>query len=290
MQSQHSGYSSYLERPFDRSGLAAISDLETPRWKELFALLEKQQGEFLAKESAFRSPEYKCPRDPLHTWSRVWEYPYTYHHLQQARTQWPDDPPPRVVDLGSGVTFFPFALARLGYRVTCADVDPICATDIPRAAGILPHVLGDVGFRLIKGDTLPFQDSGIDAVYCVSVLEHIPTFEKTIAEIARILKQGGMLVLTIDVDLRGDMAISVDRYKALTAALSCYFRPRFPETTVHPSDMLTSASGPFALRPLSGVRKHWWNLKQTMKPLVGRKTLSWLPYFLAVQGSVLQKL
>ena len=64
-----------------------------------FALLEKEQADFLAMESAFRSREYKWPRDPLHTWSRVWEYPYTYHHLQQARGQWPVAPPPRVVSL-----------------------------------------------------------------------------------------------------------------------------------------------------------------------------------------------
>jgi hypothetical protein len=61
--------------PFDRSGLAALSDLQTEEWRELFTSLEDQQREFLAKEEAFRSADYPWPRDPLHTWSRVWEYP-----------------------------------------------------------------------------------------------------------------------------------------------------------------------------------------------------------------------
>lgn len=43
---------------FQRSGLAALSDLETPLWRELFACLEREQDLFLAHESGFRSAEY----------------------------------------------------------------------------------------------------------------------------------------------------------------------------------------------------------------------------------------
>lgn len=60
---------------FDRSGLATLSDLQTLEWHDLFGLLEREQALFLEKEGQFQSPEYPWPKDPLHTWSRVREYP-----------------------------------------------------------------------------------------------------------------------------------------------------------------------------------------------------------------------
>src|SRR5215213_8923717 len=104
-----SATTTHHEHPFDRGGLAALSDLKTPEWRELFERLEKDQAEFQASDSQFRSSEYKWPRDPLHTWSRVWEYPYAYHHLTRRLAASPARAP-HVVDFGSGVTFFPFAV------------------------------------------------------------------------------------------------------------------------------------------------------------------------------------
>ena len=66
---------------FDRSGHTALSDLKTEEWERLFFILEKEQSTFLNKEKYFSSPEYKWTSAPLHTWSRIWEYPYVYHHL-----------------------------------------------------------------------------------------------------------------------------------------------------------------------------------------------------------------
>jgi hypothetical protein len=70
-------------RIFARSGLAALSDMGSPEWLELFGTLEKEQDDFLAKESQFRSPGYTWPRDPLDTWSRVCEYPHVFCHLRR---------------------------------------------------------------------------------------------------------------------------------------------------------------------------------------------------------------
>lgn len=76
---------------FDRSGLAALSDLDSPEWLKLFGFLEKEQDDFLTKEGQFRSPGYTWSRDPLHTWSRVWEYPFVFYHLKHSRQSLPDD-------------------------------------------------------------------------------------------------------------------------------------------------------------------------------------------------------
>lgn len=281
--------SSKQTHPFDRSGFAPVSDFETPEWRELFNQLEMDQSEFLAKESEIRSPEYIWAHDPLHTWSRVWEYPYAYHHLKQARSQSQAAASPCVVDLGSGVTFFPFSIARLGYRVTCVDVDPICAKDIPRAAGMIPHAPGSVDFRMAESGVLPFQDNEVDAVYCISVLEHIPNPEKTVSEIARILKPGGLLILTIDLDLRGDSEIGVLPHKHLVAEIEANFAYCFPELTVHPADLLDNTKGPFKHSTPKDLALIWHLLKQQIKPLVGKSPNQVLQYLLAIQAFVMTR-
>jgi SAM-dependent methyltransferase len=60
---------------------------------------------------------------------------------------------------------------------------------------------------------LPFADGGFDLVICAEVLEHIPAHDHAIAELARVLRPGG------------DLAISVPRYgpERLCWALSAQY-------------------------------------------------------------------
>ena len=111
---------------FSRSGLAALSDLQTEVHQSTFSVLEEKQSKFLSKASEFRSEEYRWPNDSLHCWSRVWEYPYVYYHLTRYLQGLSEGSRPIVADVGSGVTFFPFVLAQLGCEVICADIDSIC--------------------------------------------------------------------------------------------------------------------------------------------------------------------
>lgn len=281
----------YVEgHPFDRCGLAAVSDLEQPEWRGIFRHLEDVQGEFLGHEKAFRSPEYAWPRDPLHNWSRCWEYPYVFHQVRQFREANPGGLPLRSADLGSGVTFFPFAVARLGYEVLCLDTDPICRTDLSRAIPLMGAGAGRVDVRLIEGQRLPVPDGGLDLVFCVSVLEHIPDFAATLRELSRVIRPGGLLVMTIDLDLRGDQEIGVDRYKLLLRELGRSFVPRFPEACVHPADILRTQDGPYPWPIPTGMARRWFLLKQqVLKPLFGRRPRPLVPFYLAVKGFVLER-
>lgn len=272
---------------FDRCGLAALSDLESPGCRDLVNFLEKKQDSFLSHENNFRSLEYKWPRDPLHTWSRIWEYPYIYYHLKKLRGRYEDNYSV-VVDFGSGVTFFPFAIAELGYRVICTDIDPVCAIDLPQAAQYVPHEPGQVEFRLTDGISLPFGNSEVDIIYCISVIEHIPTFKETISEIIRILKPQGFLLLTFDLDMRGDGEIGVNKYKTMQNYFKRSFKEVYPHITIHPLDVLASVSGFGAsgYKKLHGIPRLWFLIKQhIIKPL-----LKIPPYtLLAVNGSVMQR-
>jgi len=233
------------KHPFDRAGFAALSDLKSEAWKELFMRLEQMQTQFIAHEQSFRSPEYIWPRDPLHAWSRVWEYPYVYYHLEKIRQEITEERPLTVADIGSGVTFFPFAVARLGYDVTCVDLDPICARDIPAAAKLIDSTPGSVGFKLVDNNRIPLPDNSQDVVYCISVLEHIPDFKQTILEISRALKQGGRFVLTVDIDLRGDNELGFEKFEELMRSLRQLFIEDLPERATHPLGVLTSENSIF---------------------------------------------
>lgn len=261
--------------PFHRSGLAALSDLNTPGYQDVFSMLEKEQDVFSNKESEFRSEEYKWPRDPLHNFSRVWEYPYVYYHLANYLKTLPQNLRPIVADVGSGVTFFPFSLAKLGYQVFCTDIDSICERDLSLARACIPHSPGTVDFRLIEDSILPFGDSECDVLYCISVLEHIHDFEKTVAEMARILKPGGLCLITCDINFQPEDGLQLDgdQYTRLMSAIDAAFVRVCPERTIHPADVLTTINSPYPLCRRLGVAGMGYQLvkQKIIKPLLGRK-------------------
>jgi SAM-dependent methyltransferase len=279
--------------PFERSGLATLSALGSNTYRELFTALEKEQDRFLEKESRFRSPEYIWPRDPLHCWSRIWEYPYVYFHLKAWRKK--QSSRPKVADIGSGVTFFPFAVARLDYEVIAVDVDEITARDLGRAIKEVPATPGLVAYQGSDGKTLPFANGTLDAIYCISVLEHVPEFENLVAEMHRALRPGGLVLLTLDMTLGKEGDIGPDRYERLAESLNGRFVLTCAETPVHPGDMLTTKSSPLPyrrfnpqrIREVFGWRFLW---KQLLLPLFSGKSAA-IPkaYDLAVQCLVLEK-
>ena len=281
---------------FNRSGLAALSDLNSPEQQDIFLKLEKEQAAFLERQSEFRSDAYKWPSDSLHDFSRVWEYPYVFHHLATYLETLPQDAKPVVADIGSGVTFFPFSLAKIGYQVVCADIDPVCKKDLALASESASHSPGTVGFRLIESSNLPFEDSECDALYCVSVLEHIPDFEKTIAEIRRILKPGGLCLITCDINLRPEDERQLDsvQYARLMSLIDKFFVRVYSERTIHPVDVLTTKNSPYPrTNSNTGVVRMACQLvkQKIFKPLLGRQAgrlRATIPH-VGVLGLVLRK-
>jgi SAM-dependent methyltransferase len=271
---------------FDKSGFASLDDLMSPEYLKCLHGLEELQKDFLAVGP--HSPEYIWPKDALHTWSRIWEYPYVYHHLMKLQRSNRLPAASLVLDFGSGVTFFPFALARQGFRVLCIDNDPVCIRDLEHAAERL-SAGALVGSRLKSGDLIPVESASVQCIYSISVLEHLGEPASIVAELARVLAHDGTLVVTLDVELAGNgSGIGVAQYSRLIQAIRREFDFSMPHVPTHPL-AITSRDGQYPMaRALRGRRAVLWELKQQIaKPLLGREPKTW-PH-LACEGFVLKK-
>ncbi|HEV3152911.1 MAG TPA: class I SAM-dependent methyltransferase [Candidatus Baltobacteraceae bacterium] len=265
---------------FKRAGFAALSDLQRPDYRETLELLERVEDEFARAAPAFRHPQYKWGTETLHTWSRAWEYAYVFEHLVALQPQ-------TIVDFGSGSTFFPFALARAGHRIICLDSDPVAVEDLCRAIEHVSAGAGTIEPRA-NGETLPVESGQADAVYSISVLEHVDEPAAVVTEIARVLKPDGTFVLTFDLDVEKNTGVGVlpEQYEALRDVLEASFEWVYPDRVIHPLDVLTSKNSPW---PVPGERKVpgllWRDRSARLRPLVGGPN----PGVLTVYGCVLRR-
>lgn len=236
---------------FDYSGIASLDDLGTDEWRSLFSGLEKVQQIFSAARP--HVPEYPWPKDPLHNCIRVWEYPFVYHHLQTVVARYSQLPMPTIVDLGSGATFFPFAVAQLGCRVIAVDADQRAKLSFDRAVGKVPCGTGEATFKVSDARAIELGDESVDCIYCISVLEHITDFERVVSEAGRILRSNGIFILTFDIDLRGNFDLGPKAYDRLMHVLRDDFLPSYPERIVHPLRMLNSDNSIYPMYPHKSI-------------------------------------
>jgi ubiquinone/menaquinone biosynthesis C-methylase UbiE len=112
-----------------------------------------------------------------------------------------------ALEIGPGAGVMTVALAERGFTVHAADTTPRLL-DVARervaAAGVAPRV------RLLLADAqrLPFAGHGFSLVVALGVLPWLPSASPAIAEIARLLRPGGYLVL--NADNSGRLALLLD--------------------------------------------------------------------------------
>ncbi|MCI0378962.1 MAG: class I SAM-dependent methyltransferase [Gemmataceae bacterium] len=99
-----------------------------------------------------------------------------------------------VLDAGCGIGYHTLSLARHGYR--CLGVD-ISEAVLEKARGNAAKIglAQRVAFQCQKLEALDFADSTFDFVHCRGVLMHIPHWDKALAELCRVLKPGGKMLL-----------------------------------------------------------------------------------------------
>ena len=194
-----------------RNGIPLISDLEALQQSDLYARHVQFNSGFLQQHAVAMAKYGKhWGLDPYKLWSRRWEYPFAAQRLIDFARQRPPGPV-KVLDAGSGVTYFPYYIIEQvpQAQFICCDYDPSYAqmfADINRDRG-----QPKVSFLQAMLQKLPLDSASLDAVCCISVLEHTDNYGEIVNEFARVLKPGGLFVLTFDLSLDGKFTLPKPR-------------------------------------------------------------------------------
>jgi 2-polyprenyl-3-methyl-5-hydroxy-6-metoxy-1,4-benzoquinol methylase len=132
--------------------------------------------------------------------TRRYEYPWAFH---AARVR----PGLRAVEIGGSVAGLQFVLARSGMEVMNVDPSEEAAMGWPldeATFATLNRAFGtDVQLRRCFLEKARVATASVDRVFCISTLEHVPPDDVSsiLREVHRILRPGGLLVLTVDLFL-----------------------------------------------------------------------------------------
>lgn len=128
--------------------------------------------------------------------ARYYEIPRTFEYLKVNKNS-------KVFDLSSPKLISCYLSEVTKAKVVATDVwrDEILSWSIFKKTNTGKNIFKNLILKVIDGRHLKFKSNYFDFVYSISVIEHIEKNgdSKMIKELARILKRGGVLVLTTPV-------------------------------------------------------------------------------------------
>jgi SAM-dependent methyltransferase len=172
--------------------------------------------------------------------------------------QFPVEPGERVLDMGCGGGRHAFALYRRGAHVVALDLDAAELKDVAGMfAAIAPEVPEGATAQAVRGSAyeLPFADASFDKIIAAEVLEHLPEDARAMAELARVLKPGGSI------------AVTVPRWgpeKVCWALSDAYHANEGGHIRIYKGDQLRRRLEQAGLEPVGGHHAHalhapyWW--------------------------------
>ncbi len=163
-----------------------------------------------------------------------------------------------LLDLGCGYGRWSIPLAQAGFRVHSADISEVA---IKRLRSLAASLKLEIETTVCSSQFLPFATSSFDAIICNSVLDHMTVADatKTMREIVRVVKDGGVVYLTFD----GEEDEPTDRYEVLPDGARYYtkgdqlrkiwrfFSDAEIQRLVHGSEIVEF------LEKVNGVREIW---------------------------------
>ncbi len=187
-----------------------------------FKSLEVYSNNFLKiNNNIFIDYSKKWVKDPLHQWSRQWEYSFVSNRIENINL---NDQKINILDAGSGLTFFPFYISNKyeNTKMYCIDYD----SSLTSLYNILNKKLEKkVKFVCSPLQKTNFENDKFDILYSISVLEHTDNYSEIIDEFYRILRPGGKLIITFDLSIDGTKDISFENGDKLLNLLNKRFEP-----------------------------------------------------------------
>ena len=116
--------------------------------------------------------------------------------------QFPVGPGDRVLDMGCGGGRHAFSVYRRGADVVALDMSEKDLREVEvmfRAMELEGEVPAGASATAVRGNAyaLPFADASFDRVIAAEVLEHLPDDLDAMTELARVLRPGGLIAVTV---------------------------------------------------------------------------------------------
>ena len=251
-------------------GLPSLAAYRSAEGSATFRAMERFAAAWGAANSASLA-DYPFHKDPLHAWSRRYEYVWAAEGVRAAiaasprhaqlgavlEGTWPDapaapapasEPPFAVLELDAQFTFFPqFLASRAGAQVrvldSSASFEQLYSAQPPlplgsEPAGSATRLAYSSGSALRVADLAALPAGSLDAIVWIGKLEAAQArqdLSATAAGLARLLRAGGRLLLTFNV---GQPPIAMDA-EGVQAVLGP-FRAALLEDVTHgaPAELL----------------------------------------------------
>lgn len=105
----------------------------------------------------------------------------------------PDGNGKKILDLASGPGVMIRGLREKRYAVTCVDAAPDMIELAKKEAGADPAITCEVG----DAYDLRFENESFDVITAMGLIEYLDDENKHLAEVARVLKSGGVFLITV---------------------------------------------------------------------------------------------
>ena len=148
--------------------------------------------------------------------SKRWEYPYIIDAIEKHGKEL------KIADVGGGRGALSLYLASLNHDVSVYDIDYNCDNEGDRFCNnkfLLYCADNNVKAQYGSVFNVPDDDDTFDVVVSCSVIEHILYKEYALLEMLRVLKPGGILVMTYDLKSGNDIYSDDKRAETFTPKL-----------------------------------------------------------------------